>query len=102
MVPASGDGGRDLGGREDAGRLTPMSNPCAANEESHAMNEVAMMSRYYLSPRREPQMDDVLSDPVVHLVMARDGVTLDDMRDVVASARARLLFRQMLAAESSF
>ena len=78
MVPASGDGGRDLGGREDAGRLTPMSNPCAANEESHAMNEVAMMSRYYLSPRREPQMDDVLSDPVVHLVMARDGVTLDE------------------------
>jgi hypothetical protein len=66
------------------------------------MNELAMMSRYYLNPRREPQMDDVLSDPVVRLVMARDGVTLDDMRDVVSSARSRLLFRQMLAAESSF
>lgn len=66
------------------------------------MNEVALMSRYYLSPRREPQMDDVLADPVVRLVMARDGVTLDDMRDVVSAARARLLFRQMLAAESSF
>lgn len=66
------------------------------------MNDMAMMSRYYLDPRREPQLDDVLSDPVVRLVMARDGVTLDDMRDVVSAARSRLLFRQMVAAESSF
>lgn len=66
------------------------------------MNDMAMMSRYDLNPQREPQMDEVLSDPVVHLVMARDGVTLDDMRDVVSSARTRLLVRQMLAAESSF
>lgn len=66
------------------------------------MNEVALMSRYFLSPRREPQLEEVLADPVVRLVMARDGVTLDDMRDVVSSARARLLFRQMLAAESSY
>ncbi|MEQ8504907.1 MAG: hypothetical protein RIB80_06235 [Rhodospirillales bacterium] len=66
------------------------------------MNDMAMMSRYYLDPRREPQLDDMLSDPVVRLVMARDGVTLDDMRDVVSSARSRLLFRQMVAAESSF
>lgn len=66
------------------------------------MNDMAMMSRYDPTPRREPQMDEVLSDPVVHLVMARDGVTLDEVRDVVSSARARLLVRQMLAAESSF
>ena len=66
------------------------------------MNEVALMSRYFLSPRREPQLEDVLADPVVRLVMARDGVTLDEMRDVVSSARSRLLFRQMVAAESSF
>ncbi|MEQ8229895.1 MAG: hypothetical protein RIA64_17560 [Rhodospirillales bacterium] len=66
------------------------------------MNDMAMMSRYYLDPRREPQLDDMLSDPVVRLVMARDGVTLDDMRDVVSAARSRLLFRQMVAAESSF
>lgn len=66
------------------------------------MNDMAMMSRYYLDPRREPQLDEMLSDPVVRLVMARDGVTLDDMRDVVSSARSRLLFRQMVAAESSF
>ena len=65
------------------------------------MNDLAMMSRYYLRPRREPRLDDVLADPVVRLVMARDGVTLDDMRDVVSSARARLLSRRMLAAESS-
>ena len=66
------------------------------------MNEVALMSRYFLSPRREPQLEDVLADPVVRLVMARDGVTLDEMRDVVSSARSRLLFRQMVAAERSF
>jgi hypothetical protein len=66
------------------------------------MNDMAMMSRYYLSPRREPQLDEVLADPVVHMVMARDGVTLADMRDVVSNARSRLLFRQMVAAESSF
>ena len=66
------------------------------------MNDMTLMSRYYLSPRREPQLEDVLADPVVRLVMARDGVTLDDMRDVVSSARSRLLFRQMVQAESYF
>ena len=66
------------------------------------MNDMALMSRYYLNPGREPQLDEMLSDPVVRLVMARDGVTLDDMRNVVSAARSRLLFRQMLAAESSF
>lgn len=66
------------------------------------MNDVAQMSRYFLSPGREPLLDDMMADPVVRLVMARDGVTLDDLRDVVTEARSRLLIRQMLRDEASF
>lgn len=66
------------------------------------MNEVALMSRYFLKPGREPLLEDVMTDPVVRLVMARDGVTLADLRDVVTEARSRLLIRQMLQAETSF
>ena len=66
------------------------------------MNDVAMMSRYFLSPGREPLLEDVMTDPVVRLVMARDGVTLAELRDVVNSARSRLLIRQMIQAETAF
>lgn len=66
------------------------------------MNDVAQISRYFLSPGREPQLDDMMADPVVRLVMARDGVTLDDLRDVVTEARSRLLVRRMLRDEASY
>ena len=38
----------------------------------------------------EPGLGEVLADPLVHLVMRRDGVTLPELEGVVAAARARL------------
>ena len=38
----------------------------------------------------EPEISDVLSDPLVHLVMRRDGVTLPALRAVVAAAQGKL------------
>ena len=66
------------------------------------MHDVAMMSRYFMTPGREPLLEDVMTDPVVRLVMARDGVTLADLRDVITEARSRLLIRQLIQAEASF
>ncbi len=37
----------------------------------------------------EPELDDVLDDPVVQAVMDRDGVGRDDILDLAASARER-------------
>jgi hypothetical protein len=45
---------------------------------------------------REPHLDDVFRDPIVHLVMRRDGVTLEQLRAVVAQARAALRGRLCL------
>ena len=38
----------------------------------------------------EPAIDDLLDDPVLILVLCRDGLTADDVRDAVAIARQRL------------
>jgi hypothetical protein len=38
----------------------------------------------------EPDLADVLADPVVHLVMRRDGVSHCELRAVIAAARAKL------------
>lgn len=42
----------------------------------------------------EPTIDDILGDPVVHILMDRDGVSLEELRDIVGAARARLLARR--------
>jgi hypothetical protein len=41
----------------------------------------------------EPDLNDMLADPVVHLVMRRDGVTEAELRRVIAAARAMLRSR---------
>jgi len=38
----------------------------------------------------EPRLSDVLSDPVVHAVMARDGVTEAELRSVICHAQRSL------------
>jgi len=38
----------------------------------------------------EPHLDEVLADPIVHLVMKRDGVSIPDLRAVVARAKYAL------------
>ncbi len=38
----------------------------------------------------EPRLSDVLKDPVIHAVMARDGVTEDELRSVILCAQRNL------------
>ena len=42
----------------------------------------------------EPPLHDLLDDPTLHLVMARDGITLDDLNDFLAHMRARLIAKR--------
>jgi hypothetical protein len=44
----------------------------------------------WLRPGVEPLLGEVLADPLVHLVMRRDGVTQAQLRGVVARAQACL------------
>jgi hypothetical protein len=37
----------------------------------------------------EPKLDDVLADPLVRTVMRRDGVTSEELRDILEALRAR-------------
>jgi hypothetical protein len=37
----------------------------------------------------EPALEELLADPVLHLVMRRDGVSPAELRAVIAAARAR-------------
>ncbi|HZB91838.1 MAG TPA: hypothetical protein VE397_10380 [Stellaceae bacterium] len=39
---------------------------------------------------REPPLDEVLDDPIVRLVMARDGLPPEEVRAHIESARRRL------------
>lgn len=39
---------------------------------------------------REPSVDEVLSDPVIQLVMARAGLSDEAMRSLIAEAKRRL------------
>jgi hypothetical protein len=41
----------------------------------------------------EPRLDEVLADPLVHLVMARDRVGLAALQAVIADAQCRLRIR---------
>jgi hypothetical protein len=38
----------------------------------------------------EPSLGELLGDPVLHLLMARDGVACADLLDIVDAARSRL------------
>jgi hypothetical protein len=39
--------------------------------------------------RREPALDDMLTDPVTRAVMASDGVAAEDVKDLLAAAWRR-------------
>jgi len=41
----------------------------------------------------EPLLSEVLSDPVIHAVMARDGVTEEELRSVITCAQMKLQAR---------
>ncbi|MEI9988263.1 MAG: hypothetical protein WDN69_37295 [Aliidongia sp.] len=46
--------------------------------------------RSYENPGEEPALLDLLSDPVMHAVMRRDGVTLAELCAVIRAGRHRL------------
>ena len=43
-----------------------------------------------VSPREEPTLEDLLSDPIVHLAMQSDGLDEDAVRQVMKEAARRL------------
>ncbi len=63
------------------------------------MNEIAPVSPYLTRCGLEPRLEEVMADPLVRLVMARDGITPDDLRDVMNEARSRLLMRSLIQAD---
>ncbi|HMK67662.1 MAG TPA: hypothetical protein VK433_03865 [Stellaceae bacterium] len=43
---------------------------------------------------KEPSIEEVLADPVVHSVMRRDSVSIDGLRAVIVRAQAALRSRR--------
>ena len=50
------------------------------------------VSRQWLEAGQEPALVDLLADPLVRLVMRRDGVSVSDLCNHIATARTRLGF----------
>lgn len=38
----------------------------------------------------EPSLDEVMADPIIHRLMARDGVALDSLNSLIDEVRGRL------------
>lgn len=49
------------------------------------------MAEAYGAGGSEPALEDLLGDPLVLLVLARDGLTVAEVRDQMHAARRRLL-----------
>jgi hypothetical protein len=47
-------------------------------------------NRLWRKAGEEPDLAEVLADPLVHLVMRRDGVSLAQLQSVIARARVAL------------
>jgi len=47
-----------------------------------------------LSTGHEPRLQELLDDPTLHLLMDRDGVGMDELTDLMALMRKRLLARR--------
>ena len=48
------------------------------------------ISRAWLEGGKEPALAELLADPLLHLVMRRDGVGMTELCNHIATARARL------------
>ena len=49
----------------------------------------------------EPRLDEVLNDPILHLLRARDGVSEPELRALIERARQRVLSRPAIAPGSA-
>ena len=52
-------------------------------------------------PGIEPSLEDVLSDPLVHLIMRRDHLSVADVRQMMDITQARLLVTRAPSAMGS-
>lgn len=52
--------------------------------------------------RLEPTLDELLTEPIIRLVMASDGVESDDIRKVMSEAQMELCSVDAIAATSAF
>lgn len=53
-----------------------------------------MSHRRYACAGAEPPLAEVMADPIVHAVMRRDGVTLEELREVTRRAAAAMMARR--------
>jgi len=37
----------------------------------------------------EPKLNELLADPILHLLLKRDGVSLEELQDLIEQARRR-------------
>ena len=44
----------------------------------------------YCSGGIEPPLDEVMADPIIHRLMARDGVAVDSLNSLIDEVRGRL------------
>ena len=56
------------------------------------------MSANHLDLSGEPSLDDVLREPVIRLLMARDGVSRNDIETLAAERRREPRARQLFTA----
>ena len=52
------------------------------------------------NPDRELSLQEMLADPIVQMVMARDGVTKQDVEGLIGEMRDRMAGRQMAEHET--
>jgi hypothetical protein len=67
-----------------------MSNKTLHPLPSSPGQATAPQPQFWREAGREPSLREALADPLVHLVMRRDGVSLAELEAVVAHAQARL------------
>ncbi|RAU23778.1 hypothetical protein CU669_01420 [Paramagnetospirillum kuznetsovii] len=56
----------------------------------HAANMMNVNPRSLFADNAEPPLDEVMGDPMVRDLMARDGVAEDSLRVLIDSVRIRL------------
>ena len=54
------------------------------------MNRDHVGARRLFEANEEPSLDEVLTDPVIHLVMKRDGVQMEMLRLLIGETQRRL------------
>ena len=56
-----------------------------------AMGGRSARSSSFFNGNAEPSLEDLMADPIMHRLMARDGVALDSLNSLIDEVRGRLL-----------